>query len=281
MADGHEGGRAGGEWWRVDGPWRVLRQPGSERRGAAADGESVYASEVPEVPVEAPSPGPSAVPLVKPAGPSAKPAAPADVRSEAESMARGRPFAHGFGVSAADFPGWDSVTFDFGSAAPPAAPSVPDQRKESADGAQPTADAPPAPEGAADGPPGGQPPRAAGFLAGRRPSLLLLVAAITLLAGAVTGQILVMLIGWAAAYLSARLGDFTKKFAVFGIPLITMTASTVWFWGRAQGRWGSPVAPGEQLNHEAWAAAPGVLRLAAVLSALFLLVLNLRRGPKG
>ncbi|MFB7665124.1 hypothetical protein ACFC1R_14385 [Kitasatospora sp. NPDC056138] len=276
MTDGHEGGRAGGEWWRVDGPRRVLGQSDPEHRGAEAEGESVYAAEVP-----AQASAPSAVPLAKPAAPSAKPAAPADVRSEAESMARGGPAAHGFGVSAADFPGWDSVTFDFGSATPPAAPSVPDQRKESADGAQPTADAPPAPEGAAEGGTGDRPPRAAAFLAGRRPSLLLLIAAIALLAGAVTGQIPAMLIGWAAAYLSSRLGDFTKKFAVFGIPLITMTASTVWFWGRAQGRWGSPVAPGEQLNHEAWAAAPGVLRLAAVLSALFLLVLNLRRGPKG
>ncbi|MDH6126253.1 hypothetical protein [Kitasatospora sp. GP82] len=269
MADGHEGGRAGGEWWRVDGPWRVLGQQGAEQQGAEA--ESVYAPEVPMA-----SPTPPAPPPAVPSVPLEKPGAAAGARSEAEAMdgawltAKAAP---GRGVSAADFPGWDSVVLDFGAADPAAGPRIPDQRKESAEEEQPGI------EGALAS--DGQPPRSVGLLSGRRPSLLLLVAAIVLLAGAVTGQILVMLIGWAAAYLSAKLGDFTKKFAVFGIPLISMTGSTVWFWGRSQGRWGSPLTPGEQLNHEAWAAAPGVLRLAAVLSALFLLVLNLRRRPQG
>jgi len=67
--------------------------------------------------------------------------------------------------------------------------------------------------------------------------------------------------------------------AVLGIPLVTMAGSTVWLWGRAKGRWGAPLAPGSQLGHTAWTAAPGVLRLAAVLSALFLLAVTLRRRP--
>ncbi|MGK4582490.1 hypothetical protein [Kitasatospora sp. HPMI-4] len=263
MADGREGGRAGGEWWRVDGPWRVLGQSDPQRGGSAPESESVYAPEVPEQP-----PAPASVPLTKPAAAAGTP-------PEGESVSRPRRIVSGPGLSAADFPGWDSVTFDFGSAEPPAAPAVPDQRKEADSGGTESA-----PDGTPSAAPAGQPPRAAAFLAGRRPSALLLIAAILLLAGAATGQILVMLIGWAAAYLSARLGDLTKKFAVFGIPLITMTAYTVWIWGRAKGRWGSPVAP-EQLNHEAWASAPSVLRLAAVLSALFLLALNLRRDRKG
>ncbi|MFD9129724.1 hypothetical protein ACFV0G_33995, partial [Kitasatospora sp. NPDC059571] len=108
---------------------------------------------------------------------------------------------------------------------------------------------------------------------------LLLLAAVVLLAGAVTGQLLVLLAGWAAAYLSRGLSDFTRKFAVLGIPLITMSASTLWFWGRTQGRWGSALARGDAMNHALWAAAPGVLRIAAVLTAVFLLVLTLRRRP--
>ncbi|GAA2252509.1 hypothetical protein GCM10010430_40090 [Kitasatospora cystarginea] len=252
MADGHEGGRSDGEWWRVDRPQRVLGQP-----GGAAPEESVY---TPEGPADPP-------PAAAQAGP-----APA-VGAPAAGAPRPRRVVPGPGPSAADFPGWDSVTFDFGSAEPAAAPVVPDPRKDPAEAAVPaTGDTPAAPTG--------KPPRAAGLLAGRRPSPLLLIAAVVLLAGALTGQILIMLVGWAAAYLSARLGDLTKKFAVFGIPMATMTASTVWYWGRAKGRWGSPVAP-DQFNHAALTAAPTVLRLAAVLSALFLLVVNLRRSPKG
>jgi hypothetical protein len=59
-----------------------------------------------------------------------------------------------------------------------------------------------------------------------------------------------------------------------------MTGSAVWYWGRVKGRWGSPLASGAQLSHETWAAAPGVLRLAAALSALFLLAVTLRRRPE-
>ncbi len=107
--------------------------------------------------------------------------------------------------------------------------------------------------------------------------MIVLAAAIVLLGGAATGQILALLAGWALAYVAPRLGDLTRKFAALGIPLATMAGSTVWFWGRAKGRWGAPITPGKQLSHDAWAAAPGVLRLAGLLSALFLLAVTLRR----
>ncbi|GAA0684726.1 hypothetical protein GCM10010193_43270 [Kitasatospora atroaurantiaca] len=214
---------AGGEWWRVDGPWRVLGRSGREE----GEAESVYA---PEVPVAPP------------------------VQKEPDA---GVP-----GISAKDFPGWDSVVFDFPEAAP-----IPEQRVEE-ETAQAEAETV-----------AGVQPRVA-FLAGRRPSVLVLVAALALVAGALTGQLIAMLAGWGLAYLAPRLGDLTRKFAVLGIPLVTMTGSTVWFWGRAHGRWGSPLAPGAQLSHETWAAAPGVLRLAALLSALFLLAVTLRRRPE-
>ncbi|MET9618302.1 hypothetical protein [Kitasatospora indigofera] len=112
-----------------------------------------------------------------------------------------------------------------------------------------------------------------GLLAGRRPAPLLLVASALLVGGAVTRMVLVMLVGWALAYLSRSLGDRSRKFAVLGIPLLAVTGLVLWFWGRGQGKWGPALQPGEQL----WAAAPGVLRLAAVLSAVYLLVVTMRR----
>ncbi|MFK0190174.1 hypothetical protein [Kitasatospora sp. NPDC090308] len=133
-------------------------------------------------------------------------------------------------------------------------------------------EAPPAPAVAA-----GAAGAAAGAAGARKPAPLLLLGAGLLLAGAVTGQLLVMLLGWAAAYLSKGWTDLMKKFAVLGIPLITVTGLTVWNWGREKGRWGSALAPGSDAGATTWAAAPTVLRAAAVLSALFVLAVTLRR----
>ncbi|BFV57788.1 hypothetical protein KCMC57_up28920 [Kitasatospora sp. CMC57] len=161
-------------------------------------------------------------------------------------------------VSAADFPGWDSITFDFPVAEPePAVEQVVEAAAEHEPEGQETA-----------------PGRS--FLTGRRPSPVVLLAVVVLLAGAVTGQLLALLAGWAVAYVS-RLGDLTRKFAVLGVPLGTMTGSAVWQWGRAQGRWGSPAGPADQLGRQVWDGAPDALRVAAVLSALFLLLVTLRR----
>ncbi|MFB6891057.1 hypothetical protein ACFCX4_17310 [Kitasatospora sp. NPDC056327] len=139
--------------------------------------------------------------------------------------------------------------------------------------------------GAAKGgavPAAGAPAEPAGAASGRRPPALLLLAAAVLIGGAVTGQPIAMLIGWALGYLSRHLSDLTRKIAVFGIPMMTITGSSLWFWGRAQGRWGTGLQPGEQVNQVAWDAAPGVLRVAAVLSAVFLLLMSLsRRGGGG
>ncbi|MEV0189253.1 hypothetical protein AB0I39_12070 [Kitasatospora purpeofusca] len=116
---------------------------------------------------------------------------------------------------------------------------------------------------------------------GRRPSPLLLLSAAVLIGGAVTGQLIAMLIGWALGYLSRQLSDFVRKLAVFGIPLMVISGSSLFYWGRAQGRWGAAPAPGEQGSHAMWDAAPGVLRVAAVLSAVFLLLMSLRRKGGG
>ncbi|MFF2954403.1 hypothetical protein ACFVVU_24040 [Kitasatospora sp. NPDC057965] len=117
----------------------------------------------------------------------------------------------------------------------------------------------------------------AGASAVRRPSPLLLLSAAVLIGGAVTGQLIAMLIGWALGYLSRHLSDLTRKVAVFGIPLMTISGSSLFVWGRAQGRWGTALNPGEQVNQVVWDSAPGVLRVAAVLSAVFLLLMSLRR----
>lgn len=183
---------------------------------------------------------------------------------------------------------WDFVMIDF-SESPKSPGPIPEQRTGeadatapaeggAADGAQAAAPAAPARVGRKrrTAAPEQRPPRP-GLLTGRRPSPLLLLASGTLVGGAVTGLVLVMLAGWGLGYLSRQLTDFMRKFAVLGIPLVTMSATTLWFWGRADGRWGEALAPGEQVGAAAWAAAPGVLRLSAVLSAVFLLAVAMKR----
>lgn len=213
----------------MDGPWRVLGE------GAGEAEESVYA---PEVPVE-----PGAV-----------------EQESAWLIARAAPSRP---LTAADFPGWDSVVIDR-SVMEPAVPLVPEQRAEE-----------PVEQQVQEQVEKSEP--RSRFLTGRRPSAVVLLAATVLLAGAVTGQLLALLAGWALAYVS-RLGDLTRKFAVLVLPLGTMTAAAVWQWGRTQGRWGGdPTGSADQLGRQVWDAAPGNLRVAAVLSALFLLAVTLRR----
>ncbi|MET8470259.1 hypothetical protein ABZY90_06435 [Streptomyces sp. NPDC006422] len=97
----------------------------------------------------------------------------------------------------------------------------------------------------------------------------LLLAAVALVVGAVLGNILVLLIGWAAVYLSRQLSVGQKKWAVFGLPGLAALSGIVWLWGRGDGRWGDPIADGRLSGalDETW---PWVLRAAAFASALYL-----------
>lgn len=97
----------------------------------------------------------------------------------------------------------------------------------------------------------------------------LLLAALALVVGAVLGNILVLLIGWAVVYLSRQLTMGQKKWAVFGLPGVAVLAGIVWLWGRGDGRWGEPIADGRFSGalDETW---PWVLRCAAFASALYL-----------
>ncbi|MFC8454486.1 hypothetical protein [Kitasatospora sp. NPDC057223] len=244
-----------GEWWRVNAP----RRAGEDGAGAGVPdgpGESIYL----------PPPVPEQAPPVPPAPPVRPPSVPKQAPPESSSR-----------------PDWDRVHIDMSVLDEPAEEAVPEAAPEAE--AVP-GEAAPGPEAVPAKRPGrrrraagavADAPARRGVLAGRRPSPLLLLASVVLVGGALTGMVLVMLVGWALAYLSRRLGDRTKKFAVLGIPLVAMTGVTLWFWGRSQGRWGVALQPGEQVGQQIWGSAPGVLRLAAALSAAFLLVVTMRR----
>ncbi|MFC9324854.1 hypothetical protein [Kitasatospora sp. NPDC057015] len=282
-----------GEWWRLGGP---RRGDGGERapEGPEEPGEGVYLPPPAAVPAPAPPSDPPAprVPAPAPPPPSSRPSAGPSARRAGAQWQAGGGFAD-----------WDAVHIDFSAVDDPEAASVPEPRE--GDRAPDAADLTVAKDGTAKGGVAGEASgerataakpagrgRAArkaaekqaakdeaasaarpGLLAGRRPAPLLLLASALLVGGAVTRTVLVMLVGWALAYLSRGIADRSRKFAVLGIPLLAMGGLVLWFWGRGQGKWGPALQPGEQL----WGAAPGLLRLAAVLSALFLLWTTLRR----
>ncbi|MFF2809446.1 hypothetical protein ACFVT2_20130 [Streptomyces sp. NPDC058000] len=101
-------------------------------------------------------------------------------------------------------------------------------------------------------------------------SPVLTLAVLLLVAGAVAGSWLALAGGWGIAYVSRRLSRRETKFAALGVPGMVVGGLVVWVWGRFDGRWGAPIAPGH-LGQELLAGLPGVVRVAAVASALFLL----------
>ncbi|MFI8084269.1 hypothetical protein ACIF6L_26130 [Kitasatospora sp. NPDC086009] len=280
--------------------------------GGPANEDSVYATGAPVVP-----PRPSAPPAPPRSG---RPAGPEDQGSPwvAESFrdAPADPDALPSPqlYASSDAGGWDLVMLNFSDGPGAAITPIPEQRAEGGEAA--AAAGPPAEPDPAEGkdkgkgknkdkdkgasragaggrargrgktPPQPEPaaaPPKPSAMAGRRPSPLLLLASVTLVGGAVSGQIVVMLVGWALGYMSRQLSDLTRKFAILGIPLATISGTSLWYWGRAQGRWGGGLQPGQPAGEIAWSAAPGVLRLAAVLSALFLLGMALKKRvqPEG
>ncbi|HET9381923.1 MAG TPA: hypothetical protein VFP69_13955 [Streptomyces sp.] len=98
---------------------------------------------------------------------------------------------------------------------------------------------------------------------------LLLLAAASLVAGAVLGNWWALLIGWVIAYASRRLTENETKWAVMILPGLAGAAGVLWLWGRAGGRWGEPIAEGH-MNDAVAETWPWVVRGAAVASALFL-----------
>ncbi|MFJ8538820.1 hypothetical protein [Streptomyces sp. NPDC093591] len=112
-------------------------------------------------------------------------------------------------------------------------------------------------------------PRRPALPTGRWTNPLLLLAAALLVAGAILGNLIALLLGWLIAWGSRRLSDAETKWAVVILPGLSLTAGVVWLWGRTNGRWGTPIAEGHMnaALSETW---PWVLRGAAVASALFI-----------
>ncbi|PCG82425.1 hypothetical protein CIB93_30165 [Streptomyces sp. WZ.A104] len=98
---------------------------------------------------------------------------------------------------------------------------------------------------------------------------LLLLAALLLLAGVVTGSWLPLAGGWLIAYSSRTLSRTEAKWAALGLPGVVAAGALVWVWGRLDGRWGEPIREGAMRDVllDAW---PVVVRVAAVASALYL-----------
>ncbi|MEU4208402.1 hypothetical protein AB0F13_00120 [Streptomyces sp. NPDC026206] len=101
-------------------------------------------------------------------------------------------------------------------------------------------------------------------------SPLLLLVAVLLVAGAVTGNWIALAAGWALAYVTRRLTQTESKLAVMGVPGLVAAGGLVWLWGRVNGRWGEPIPQGEMgaALSETW---PVVVKVAAVASAVFVL----------
>ncbi|MEW1613885.1 MULTISPECIES: hypothetical protein [unclassified Streptomyces] len=106
---------------------------------------------------------------------------------------------------------------------------------------------------------------------------LLLLAAVLLLAGVVTGSWIPLAGGWLIAYGSRTLSRTEAKWAALGLPGVVAAGALVWVWGRMDGRWGEPVAEGA-LREVLAGAWPVVVRVAAVASALYLLWRARRRS---
>ncbi|MFI6347841.1 hypothetical protein [Streptomyces sp. NPDC050560] len=98
---------------------------------------------------------------------------------------------------------------------------------------------------------------------------LLLIAAVLLVWGALFTNWWTAAIGWVIAYASRRLTPGESKAAVFVVPGLAVAGGIVWLWGRGTGRWGSAIAKGH-MNDALADTWPGVLRGAAIASALFL-----------
>ncbi|MFG2756861.1 hypothetical protein [Streptomyces wuyuanensis] len=126
--------------------------------------------------------------------------------------------------------------------------------------------------GAAPGAPPAAPAPARGAVRFALGNPMLLFAATLLGVGAVLGSLVALAGGWLLAYATRALSRAEAKLAVLGIPGLVATSAAVWIWGRVEGRWGEPIAPGGDAMREALTGSwPWVVRGAAVASAVFLL----------
>ncbi|MET9467513.1 hypothetical protein ABZY44_22435 [Streptomyces sp. NPDC006544] len=111
-----------------------------------------------------------------------------------------------------------------------------------------------------------------------KPHAFLLLAAVTLVAGAASGYWLLLAAGWLLAYASRVLGPAERKWVVFGLPGVVFATAVVWLWGRLNGRWGAPLTD-EGLGVVFQDMLPWLARSAAVVSALYLFWRSRRGVP--
>ncbi|MCX4779239.1 hypothetical protein [Streptomyces sp. NBC_01264] len=110
----------------------------------------------------------------------------------------------------------------------------------------------------------------------QKPYAFLLLAAVALVAGAVSGYWLLLAAGWLLAYASRVLGPAERKWVVFGLPGVVFAGAVLWLWGRLNGRWGAPLAD-EALSGTFHDLLPWLARAAALSSALYLAWRSRRR----
>ncbi|MGI5353198.1 hypothetical protein ACQEU8_34205 [Streptomyces sp. CA-250714] len=115
----------------------------------------------------------------------------------------------------------------------------------------------------------------------RRGGVVEWTAAVLLVAGSVMGSLIPLALGWLAAWWSPKLSRTEAKWAALGMPGVVVGGMAVWLWGRANDRWGEPLAQGSDALREAMSDAfPVLLRVAAIASALYL-IWRARRPSQG
>ncbi|MEU1286850.1 hypothetical protein [Kitasatospora sp. NPDC005856] len=302
-----------GEWWRKSGPWSERSGAGPEADAGSGSGGAAQGPSAPgPVPDFDPGPHPDPDSVYDPPAPSAAgiPSVPLHLpESAVEERADAPP-----PTTVSSTGPWTMTLFDFSDGPRPAPKPIPEQRtgeeaEPAPEPAAPAADlrkkprrglfkpapvAPPAPPEAPAGKAGGKTKtKTKGKSKGkgkegekdapaRKPSPLLLLSCALMVGGAVSGFLPAMLAGWGLGYLSRQISDLTRKFVILGIPLITMSATTLYSMRQAKqaGGQGGGLQSGSPLGQISWSSAPTVLRLAAVLSAVVLLLLAMRRRPQ-
>lgn len=92
------------------------------------------------------------------------------------------------------------------------------------------------------------------------------------------GSVVVLGLGWAAAYWSPRLSRREARWATLGMPALIAGGYAAWLAGRTGGYWGATLADGQAqelfADHFPW-----LLRGAAVASASFLFYRARRHRP--
>ncbi|MFI5827641.1 hypothetical protein ACIA6C_10305 [Streptomyces sp. NPDC051578] len=101
-----------------------------------------------------------------------------------------------------------------------------------------------------------------------KPNAFLLLAAVVLVAGAVSGYWLVLAVGFLLPYASRVLGPTERKAVVFGVPGVVFTGAVVWLWGRHAGRWGEALGDQElgAVFQDMW---PVLARVSGVVAAAY------------